>query len=55
LKDGAQQYSSISKIARSVKFSSKFSLKEIEDRWRTLLYDPIIAPYFSSSLFTHLM
>ncbi|KAI1284821.1 Microspherule protein 1 [Halotydeus destructor] len=38
-----QQTNDLEAVYRGVKFSCKFTLKEIEDRWYALLYDPTIA------------
>lgn len=38
-----QQLNDLEAVYRSVKFSCKFTLKEIENRWFALLYDPTIA------------
>lgn len=38
-----QQLNDLEAVHRSVKFSCKFTLKEIENRWFGLLYDPTIA------------
>ena len=38
-----QQLNDLDAVHRSVKFSCKFTLKEIENRWFGLLYDPTIA------------
>lgn len=38
-----QQLNDLEAVYRSVKFSCKFNLKEIENRWYGLLYDPTIA------------
>lgn len=40
---GVQQTNDLDAVFRGVKFSCRFSLKEIEDRWYALLYDPVIA------------
>jgi microspherule protein 1 len=38
-----QQTNDLEQVYRGVKFSSKFTLQEIEQRWYVLLYDPTIA------------
>lgn len=38
-----QQTNDLESVYRSVKFSCKFTLQDIEDRWYALLYDPTIA------------
>lgn len=38
-----QQLNDLDAVHRSIKFSCKFTLKEIENRWFGLLYDPTIA------------
>ena len=38
-----QQLNDLESVYRSIKFSCKFTLKEIENRWFGLLYDPTIA------------
>ena len=38
-----QQLNDLDAVHRSVKFSCKFTLKEIENRWFGLLYDPTLA------------
>ena len=43
LKEEAQRTASFEKIASRVKFSLKFSAKEIEERWKAMLYDPTIS------------
>jgi microspherule protein 1 len=40
---GVQQTSDLETVFRGVKFTCRFTLKEIEDRWYALLYDPAIA------------
>ncbi|KAK4336966.1 hypothetical protein RND71_043416 [Anisodus tanguticus] len=40
---GVQQLNDLESVYRAVKFSCKFTLKEIENRWFGLLYDPTIA------------
>lgn len=40
---GVQQTSDLETVHRGVKFTCRFTLKEIEDRWYALLYDPAIA------------
>lgn len=39
LKEAAQNIGSFDKIARTVKFSCKYAPKDIEERWRALLYN----------------
>ena len=33
------------KISKMAKFSCKFTPQELEDRWRQILYDPVVAEY----------
>ena len=40
---GVQQTNDLDSVYRGVKFSCKFTIKEIEDRWYALLYDPTLA------------
>ena len=43
LKGGIEKHSSLQTIAEQIKFSCKFDLHDIADRWRTLLYEPDVA------------
>ncbi|XP_025016819.1 microspherule protein 1 [Tetranychus urticae] len=45
-----QQTNNLEDVYRGVKFSCKFTLKEIENRWYALLYDPTIAKISVSSI-----
>jgi len=40
---GIQQTSDLQAVFTGVKFSCKFTLKEIQERWYALLYDPVIS------------
>lgn len=45
-----QQTNDLDAVYRGVKFSCKFTLQEIEDRWYALLYDPTIAKVSVSAM-----
>jgi hypothetical protein len=45
LKEAAQTNSSFEKIAKKIKFSFKFTPRDIEERWKALLYDPEVSTY----------
>lgn len=38
-----QQTNNLENVYRGIKFSSKFTLREVEERWYSLLYDPAIS------------
>jgi len=43
LVDAVEQINDLSLVHMSVKFSCKFTLQEIQERWYALLYDPVIS------------
>lgn len=45
-----QQTADLEAVHRGVKFTCKFTLREIEDRWYALLYDPVIAKIAVSAM-----
>ena len=45
-----QQTSDLDAVHRGVKFTCRFTLKELEDRWYALLYDPAIAKIAVSAM-----
>ena len=49
LKDCIQGAPSFDKIAKTVRFSAKFSAEQIKNRWNALLYDNKTAGYFLPS------
>ncbi|XP_064646728.1 microspherule protein 1-like [Lineus longissimus] len=46
-----QQTCDLTAVHRGVKFSCKFTLKEVQERWYALLYDPVISKLALSAMY----
>ncbi|GKV41527.1 hypothetical protein SLEP1_g49044 [Rubroshorea leprosula] len=52
LKNAIEAGASLEALAKgAVRFSRKFTVKELQDRWRSLLYDPVISAEASARMF----